>query len=331
MVKTALLLAALAPLAPWAQAGTRVTVDGLDPRIELGEIAAWLQEKPPLSKIITPATESYVEDVRRHFAAFTRHPAVTGSVPFTAPRISSEWQAFKRRSRILLGRAPVADKEAAGWDETLRAFERDTDFSRFFAAAAKRYDPALDKFRQRLAGLDYVGMIETYTGMPLDAEVRIIFTPMMEARQPQSGETAHLRESGERVIHNIFSTLLLDNLGGKGLPEDVPHRLWHEAGHVYLDPLYLKNRELIDKRRPSGLSPEEWPDYIQDLIAQAVVVRLFTAHMGEQEGARQLAYEDEEDAARLKPLLASLRRYEKKRKRYETLEKFYPELIRALR
>ncbi len=302
------------------------TVTGLDPRIELGEIAYWLHARPPRPKIITPATTKYLERLATYFAPYERHPAVSLSALYAPPRLPTPSRGFHARAGILL-----RDSKTDPWIKKLRHFSKEARFKKFFSDNSRLYSKQIDKLRKRLREVKHIQRLEKYTGIPFKGTSEIILAPMLEAAGTMgSGADIHIPSKDGLRIHCLLSTLLLDDLDSGELPEDIPLRIWHETGHAVLDPLGNLHMKKIESGRPKDEPLKTWAGDFKDLVTQAVTLRLFALSEGEESEARLLAYEDERDRAYLKPLLKRLKKYEKNRKKYPTLAEFYPEILTAL-
>lgn len=332
MAPTALILAALTALAARAHAG-EISVAGLDARVELGEIAYWLSARPKLGDLVTPVAKAYYEDAVKHFKAAAKHPAAALSAEIVPAEAPTPEESAVYRIRTELGAAPggLPADAARKWLDALADFSKTARFEEFYAKRALRFDPPLKIFRERFKREDYLKPLEDYAGLKLRGRLRIIFSPSLEILAAGRGDTVHLPgEGGSVLIETVFTTLLLDDLGTAGLPEDVPVTLWHELGHALIDPLCDKHWKKIEAKRGENILPAEWEAYAKDLFVQAVVVRLFARKNGEQAGLRQMSFEEEPERRHLEALTAALKRYEAGRKSYPTLADFFGEYVAAL-
>ena len=323
----AALLLALWPSPPIRAAEAELA--GLDARLELIEIAHWLSVRPRLPKVVTHATRKYHEDYEKHFAGMENQAAVLLSGALRPKSVEKKSREALYRARVALGMAdtglPAA--QVKRYRDALVAFRHNSKFDVFFKKSAKHYDDEFRVFRDRLKKERYVADIESYTRMPFNGEVRILFSPSLAILGTGYGDTVHIRRPGAPpVIYPYFNTLMLDDLRDAGLPEDIPLYIWHEVGHEIFEPLIEKHQKEIFKK----LSDKDGGHYARDIISQAVSIRLFAKRGGEKAAARQLGFEDPPERALLTPLSKKLREYENHPEKYPTFADFFPVLLSAL-
>jgi len=120
------------------------TVAGLDPRVELGEVAYWLHARPPRPKIITPATEKYLDQIKARFGPLVGHPAVALAAAYAPPSVSSPSRGFHVRSAIA-----IKSSAKHPWTRKLRDFAGKAGFKKFFDKNVRLYSAPIKKFRKR--------------------------------------------------------------------------------------------------------------------------------------------------------------------------------------
>lgn len=321
-----------------AAAASRITAD-IDPRIELAGAAQALGPAAGDPKgFIRPAIP------------YARALEATSASGRPAAALDLKEFSFSDRCQVLLRLSglpalaerltmPYAFYDRAGgrdrfeaWLRSLRSYARDAGFLDRFASAKSLLAPRVEAFRRKLEQRDFVGKIEAYTGLPLTGSYSVFLSPYVG-----EGDNANLVEpldDGTIEISSVFGPQIAPDPESDFWSVRTPGTLWHEAGHGIEDPLGDLFADSIAASsaayRTSWGCYGDWPQCVKEEVVRAVMIRLVAAEFGEAAAAEQLAFENEKRFPQLKPMVESLKAYEKSRESYPTLADYYPRLLETL-
>ncbi len=326
-----------------ALAGGRIAID-VDARLEL---AGAIQ-----SLALAGASTAAPAGFHDHAVAYTRALAADlrnhRGDPAVAGQAAVAGLSFSDRSQILLRLSPppelaerltvqyaLADKAGGRpaldrWLEGLRGFSRASGFPEILARRRALLEPALARFREREAKIDFLGKIEAYAGLPLIGTYSVFLSPF-DAPGGVANSVAELGDGRMDISSAIGPELREGDLDF--WTARVPGTLWHESAHGVLDGLADIYADVI-ARDKQGAQDAGWDCYgqwrqcVREHLVRAVMLRLLDRELGRQAAQDQLAFETEHHAyPYLLPMLDSLRLYEAARDRYPTLADFYPSLL----
>lgn len=272
---------------------------------------------------------------KRRFARHRGHPGLRA----LRERLAKGWSSVDAFQLILHSSPPprlrVEPRPALGWliaraggrrvlDEVLAGLSRfaaDAGFARFFAECGPVYRAARAELQSQIDAVDLVAPLEAYSGLRVDAEYRVLASPLLE----RGRELNHV-ERGRRFR---ITTAVGPARAEDGRPVfdygALRWHVWHELSHSLTDPLLpalaerLRGSERLYRSLGGGCRGS-WYDCAREHLAQAPARALWLR-------ARRGRKPDWEPLPYMTPLLEELRGLEAFRGSGGTLAGFLPRLV----
>jgi tetratricopeptide (TPR) repeat protein len=286
---------------------------------------------------------AYVREARAYFAPFKNHPAIKHrALPSTRKfDLGQRGQGLLRLSAIpelkpaseisiaFLAHYLGGDAELEAFLQHMRDFARDSKFMEFFDKKSALLAPDLAKLKADLEKTDYIGKIESYTGLPFEGRYLFVLSPFI-----LSDTGANIVQRGDDGLADIISVL------GPTEPTSgpiectyhrLPARIWHEAAHGVLDNVTELYGEEIAKKQPPQPKPtreyQNWMHHVREHMVRSVMLRLVSLHVSEELSEIELKHEEECGLPHLRAFKTRIAEYEGARKKYPTFASFYPRLL----
>lgn len=315
----------------------------LDPRLELLGAVQLLSTAPApegFERRAAPAAEA-----ARSLRSLAGHRAVA-AVAALPPRDFS----YYTRADVFLRLSPPPEltqallipdmfvAQAGGraaldsWLDAMRAFSREPAFSSYFAKERDLLAGPVSAFSDDVAKRDYVGKIERYTGLPFHGRYAIHPTPFVKTGSQVNSVV--LEDDGTYSIQSVVGP---EESRGKldFRPDEFPGTAWHEIGHGILDTLSdlhqaeIERNDALERKLASRWNcyGGVWEQCVKEHVVRAVMIRLIALDLGEKAADQRLREEGEDKFPYLKPMIDSLRVYEKSRDKYPTIADYFPRLL----
>ena len=321
--------------------GTVVPI-GTDPRIELMSVVQLLADYFLVSQYDT----AYKNEMRSRFARFAAHPVVDmfrrmaeerfnfSTVPDVILRYSPP-PALEPRIVVPphLVEAAGGENRLASFIAALRAFARESAFELFF----RQHEPFYAALAERAGATaaPVTAALACYVGTAIE-NGRVILGPLLH----DGGFAAFydLPDGSTEAFALIGPTPPVDGLPSFGDAARMEELVAHEFGHLLVNPLTERHRELVysheaafapiaEAMRRNGYA--DWKASVDEHVIRAITSRLAAASRGEEAGAAAAADQVGRGYVYVPALIDRLKRYERDRSRYPRLEDYYPELLRA--
>lgn len=335
--RVAVLRASAAGPAESRVGGARLSF-AVDPRLELLAVVDLLAARRGCRQGFRADGSGYARRILSRFAAFERHPVVDAYLASCAHGLDAPTAAVlmlhcasasdlspSLEEHPWAGYRPESPRERS-LPALLRAMERfskESRFEEFFQEQAPFFERCRSQAERAAAGRPFIARLEEYTGHRFSAHYRVFLSPLIAA------PVNHVHGEWE-----VFSVLAPERRGLKlafGFLD--PWKLWHELGRTVMDRLAGAHAKEISrsKRLWPVVSPvcegmASWQHCVAEHVAQCVAWRLRrqAPRAGGLPGLKRSALKYAPYAG---PVLSRLEEYEKDRKRYPTLESFYPRLV----
>jgi tetratricopeptide (TPR) repeat protein len=203
-------------------------------------------------------------------------------------------------------------------------FAEESKFKDFFKKNKPYYHRCVEAFLEKLKDQDVADLLESYTGIPVEAQYRVLISPAL------AGPMGHsVSRSGSGTITTVVGA-------GSGIAEDlprfysdIPRRVLYELAHAALDPLVLDHLDRIMETQScfkpvAARCKRGWRDCFKEQVAAAVANALWRKVPGSERVA------DEREDAETPYAYAvekTLGEFEINRGRYPTFADFYPQLF----
>ncbi len=318
----------------------------VDPRIELVSIIFHLAGSPEYN---ASEVTNYVAAIDRYFQPYANHPAVElarqlrngRGIAFDAP------MSLAIRIRdvpSLAGRVPW-DPPPAGLDPrwvgedilaftaAARAFVKDADFEKFFAAQQPLYDQAVRNAQTLLARETRWEWFSQFFGSNAKARLNVVLAlvngPGNYGPSFQSG--------GQEEFYSILGVWRVTEEGQPLFDQTVLPILVHEFCHSYVNPLgqqYAAELEEPGRKwfarveaRMRSQAYGHWLTMINESVVRASVIRYQAAAQSSFATAFYINSEVKNGFLWTEGLVNLLGEYEQQRQRYPNLAAFYPRII----
>jgi hypothetical protein len=283
----------------------------VDSRMELIAVTSWLAGQYP-----APSDSSYKLNTWKYFRAFRNHPAVQAlrkSKQFYSDftetgldMISVENPRFKRTKRVEHWRTDVLGKDAFdAYQKHLPDFVKKTQFKKYFAQSQVDFQGGISDFQKLFSNLKVIEKLEAFYRYDKD-RVRPKYEIYLE---PLNGWGAHAIIDrfgdfpGDTVVRyqlgfwsdpeaNLDKRLTLKDSG------ETRNVAWHEASHVYIDPVFNKYKafyktteRLFNKDMLAGQNISTWEYCLNENIVRGIVAALVRKHDGDDAGSREVSYQ----------------------------------------
>ena len=256
----------------------------------------------------TAPNSPYLADVEKAFRPFADHPAVAAtrelkakhSISFDAPmqlaiRLDDKL-ALTDEAGVRTGDARWKDLDVAGYAAKVREFAEATKFDAFFTAHATHYQTVAEKLRAVVDAEQPVAWFDTQFGPRKN--VRYIVVPAL---------LAGTRNFGVHRTHPDGSLEMFQILGVSGtdgLPttdSDTVGLLVHEMAHSYVNPLFEKHHDKLEKagtaifplveKRMRAQHYGTWQTMMNEAGVRAVTVLYMGVKKGQEAGRIALKQE----------------------------------------
>jgi tetratricopeptide (TPR) repeat protein len=291
---------------------------------------------------------AYVREARKYFAPFKDHPAIKfrAQASIRAFDLGQRGQGLMRLSPLpdlkphsqlsigFLAHYVGGDAELERWLQSLRDFARDSKFQAFFDAKSGLLAPDLERLKREIEKADYIGKIETYTGLPFVGRYAFVLSPFISC---DTG--ANIVQRGEDGLADIISVVGPTDHPAPGDAVSCTYprlhaRIWHEAAHGVLDNVTELYGEDIAKKQPPQQEAtreyQNWMHHVREHMVRSVMLRLVAREISEELSDEELTHEEECGLPHLRAFKKRIAEYEAGRKKYPTFADFYPRLLDAL-
>lgn len=330
----------------------------VDPRLELDGVIELLAYdltqgqpgKAAATDFMCPDI-AYVREARKWFAKHAKHPAVVRRAEprFRAFDMGQRGQGLMRLSPLpalepstqisisFLAHYVGGEEHLAKFLQDMRDFARDADFDGFFKTHVGLLDADLAKMKSEIEELDYIGKLETYTGLPFVGRYAFVLSPFL-----QSDTGANIVQRGEDGLADIISVLGPITLGEKDAPLTCTYlrlhgRAWHEAAHGVLDNVTELFAEDIAAKQPPAREPsreyQNWMHHCREHFVRTAMLRMLAREISVPVADHELQHEEDCGLPFLRDFRKStIEEYEAEggREKYPTFADFYPRLLDVL-
>lgn len=319
----------------------------IDPRMELLSVIQLLSDYNQTYSLLTQFDFKYKESVIERFEKYKEHSAV---IMFN--KMSMEGYSYHVPPATMLyfpeaindiKQVPVELTERSMGEDVLNEFynelinfAEETNFIEFYNSQEKFYSDILKQCEESIKGEDYIGDIEGYYGENANG-YNIILTSLFH-----SGGFGH-QVINENNTYDIYSIQ-----GPTGVKNDIPifgdretfrYLVWHEFSHSFVNPITTDSIEEANKSQEliipiqdimSRKAYPSWESCLNEHIIRAVTARLTKLKLGDEAYQNALNNEIAEGFIYTETIAKQLLIYENNRDTYETFERFYPEILKAL-
>lgn len=225
------------------------------------------------------------------------------------------------------------EKNLNEYRESINEFVVESNFERFWNDNIVFYGNVIDLTLRISHKVDWVKTLEDYYNQSQNS-YNIILSPLS-----YSGTGPNLpADNGKEDLYNICPANGINRDGIHALNADnFANLTWHEFSHSFVNPLANKYSARFNKTsrlfRPVRKSMEkqyyrQWVGCYIEHIVRAVVVRLYSIHLGEDAGNKELQKQLGRDFIYIEPIVAKLKEYEKLRdEKNITFAEFFPEIV----
>lgn len=297
----------------------------VEPRLELGAVVGALAAGRGLKTgfSLRPGS-AHARAAAAWFAPFRAHAVVR-----LYRRAALDGLSAVGAQRLLLSSAG-SDPRRAALLEALREFGERSRFPRFLETRRRYYDGVLARVDAEAARLGYAARFVEYTGLVPAARCETVIAPLQA--EDGSARLNHLGSPGPDGRYRILMTL-----NPSGLEDGVERfdcepsawSLWHELGHAATDH-WLEGRDAELDRSRAALTPAaarryaSWEQVLREHLVQGLASRMTVwagvpRRVGEGGRDASLPY--------LPAVIAALAAYERGRRRFRSLERYYPILL----
>lgn len=312
----------------------------IDPRIELMAILQLLGDHFLLARDVSP--------IRRDALAWFRDHRNATAVELLRRRSSSGFsfdavpKAFAHLTPppalALRDDVPPDIVERAGGAEALaeiaaavREFHRASDFDTFFRAHSGSHAAVVS----RVAGpaAEALEELRAYSGEDLRG-VRLVLGLLLH-----DGGFAMAGHEGMPAQAFIGPVGTAEGLPDFGDARRLGPLVWHEFGHVFVNPLTARHADRVASLAPM-MEPiraamvqnayPDWPTVVNEHVVRALEVRLAARSLGEVAAEQVLHDHERRGFAYLQAVVTSLETYEASRREHPTLASYYPRLLEDL-
>ena len=320
----------------------------VDPRHELLSIVHYISNfRVEGWRLKTHLDFDYTRRVTEAFLPFKDHPAVkrfeelseagfTLSAPMGAMLHVSGFPELE-----LVHSMPEGLEKRAGGEEgfreflrLLRDFAEQSQFAEFRRENRSLYEGMVRRYREKIAGRNYVGILEDYMGTTKESYT-VILNPLLGSFNIGSKV---VREDGTTDIFNISGPKTLDEEGHPvfGSTDGIRNLIWHEFAHAFTNPLVAEHKEAIDrhahlfepmKERMARSGYPQWDICVDEHIVRAINIRLNAMGISEAEAQRLLESDLKAGFTYVPHLTERLEEYEGNRDAYPTLGHFFPRIL----
>lgn len=326
---------------------TRLNID-VDPRIELVITVKLLCDYEGLTRYDV----AYSRSMRDYFSPFKTHEAVklfkkiiehgTYSDGYLGPVLSLSnppelTPQYPYENYEYYIRAFQDETRFRTFYELLSDFAIHSDFDTFFTSQTAYYQSLIDTVFETLGSENLIDVLEQYYGMR-QRDYNLVLSPLFQ----HGGIGPRVRHPDNRL--SIFSVIgpvgSIEGIPVFGTGDELLELIWHEFGHSFVNPVTERHRSAIEKYA-SLLDPilekmaktggyGDWEICLNEHLIRAITSRLFHREWGPKHGDRLLVRDIEKGFRYLPALLRTLEDFEQHHIQNQTLEDYYPALLKAL-
>lgn len=311
----------------------------VDPRLELLSVVLVLAgARQPIAGFRISRASAYIGEILERFKPHRRHPAVKA----LAQEMGAGLTVIGALRSLLRVSAPPELEPLDGDPgqvqrphvlELLREFAQDSGFPAFFAEHRDFYRTCREGFLGQMPGRDYAGLMEEYSGLTTTARYTLHLAPMMPPGPVC--RLNHLHWDSSTMAYHIH-TMVPPSSFERGLPlfnyEDLRWSIWHELGHALLDHLLEGHAAAVEKTE-TVLGPAaaghygSWAQSLREHIVQGLACRMTDWSRETGKDRRGPPAPRPDGLPFLRMVMERLRDYERGKRRYRDLSRFYPRLI----
>lgn len=318
---------------------------GSSPAVELEGVLQMLGQPPRDAEGFRRLDDAYGKAALESFSKLKEHPAVR----LNAELSTDCFQPHARIAYLTRLSAPPELKDEIPpevspgcqavraklprWTWALRDFSKKGDFAGFFARTAPLRKPYEDALRAGVDKTDFIGAIESYSGMTFRGRYQVFVSPF---RAPAVANDVAKLPGGARRIATVLGPDARGRVSEEYPLRDLGPIVWHELSHALLDDSADEAKKTLEKseaayKRLTWSCYGDWRTCVKEHVVRAVMIRLVARSKGAEAAERQLKTEGEGKFPYLRAMVGALRdRYETDRKKYPTLKAFYPRLLDVL-
>lgn len=318
----------------------------MDPRVELMSLIFHLAGNPEYNQVHVP---SYKKAVQDYFGKFKHHPVVrfarklrrTRGVSFDAianmaihvidPYTLQEKVPFAPRPRDLDNRWRI--NEAREFLYLARDFVQQTRFKLFVDKYKELYDTTVSRL-QEIVQKGRLDWLNTFFSHRPHASFTVV--PGLMNNGHSYGVRVKLTDGSEE-LYCILGVWMRDNDGFPFFNSSILPTVVHEFCHSYANPLVDKY-ELQLKKAAQTIYPYvtqamkeqhylDWKIMMAESLVRACTIRYVLAVNGQEAAEKQILQEINNKFLWIEELSHLLGEYETQRKKYPTLESFFPRII----
>lgn len=313
-----------------------------DERVELMATVQYLSGYFLTSRYPT----NYKKEIKQRFATYKNHPAVT-----LFAQLSHDHFSYSEPFKFILQYnnipyfeaqydtefSPVSAGQADSlvlFANLLQDFYKKTQFGKFFDQHQPLYDTLSNQISQQLGNTNYIALLENYFGKQ-QADYELIFSPLL----PNGGFGPAVK-----LLNNQY--ILYALVGANGIDKGIPtfdaesfatNLLLHEFSHSFINPLTEKNIIALNKcdnlyayvaNDMAAKAYDRWDIVINEHLVRAAVIRIAQKQFGTQTANALIEREKQAGFLYIEPVINALVRYENRRQKYPTFERYYPEIIK---
>ncbi len=317
----------------------------VDPRVELMSVIFRLAGNPEYGK---GCIRSYNREVDEHFGAHKEHPVIalardlrrTRGVSYDAPMSLAVHLANGFSLEPAAPLAPRPERLDGRWHpdelrdflEKARDFARQSGFQQFFESHQALYEGAAGRMKAlaQHAHLDWFG---PYFGVKEKPAFHVVIGML---NGPGSYGPSFSGAGGQK-LYCILGAWQLNMAGEPTFSKGVLPTVVHEFCHSFVNPVVYAHAselkeagEAIYSRVEAGMRKMaygNWKTMMHESLVRACVVRYRTAHEGRLAATGEMLQQWALGFAWVPKLAQVLEEYENDRKRYLTLEDFFPRIV----
>jgi tetratricopeptide (TPR) repeat protein len=293
----------------------------VDPRLELLSVVLSLAARRERIDGFEPVPESsYAKAAMRRFGRFESHRAVR----LISKALRGGLTVIGAQRSLLRVSPPPELLEPEGERprrpeilQALNEFAVETGFMRFFEEQAGFYRRCVAGVEKQMRGRDYAAILESYTGRRVTAPYTLALCPMRAVGSAGNLNFLERGDAGPRVVSAVGPSRL-----AAGAPRfdyaALRWDIWHELAHTLLDDLFEEK----------GDGP--WEHSVLEHMAQGLASRLVRWADATGRAKGPACGRRGEGLIRLDAVQERLAIFEKERRRYPTIDAFYPKLKAAV-
>ncbi|MGD2085373.1 MAG: DUF4932 domain-containing protein [Candidatus Aminicenantes bacterium] len=318
----------------------------MDPRVELMSLIFHLAGNPEYNQVHVPSYQKAVQD---YFGKFKHHPVVrfarklrrTRGVSFDAvvnmaihvtdPYTLQEIVPFTPRPRNLDNRWQIS--AAREFLDLARDFVQQTRFKLFVDKYKELYETMVSRL-QKIVQKGHLDWFDTFCGQRPHARFTVV--PGLLNNGHSYGVRVKLTDGNEE-LYCILGVWMRDNDGFPFFNRSILPTVVHEFCHSYVNPLVDKYKSQL-KNAAQTIYPYvaqamkqqhylDWKIMMAESLVRACTIRYVLAVNGQETAEKQILQEINNKFLWIEELSLLMGEYETQRKKYPTLDSFFPRII----